>query len=275
MFLVFFNDFNDCIRHSSVIKFADDTVIYANAKSVEDVEHQLNKDLSSIANYFDNNDLIVNLKKGKTESLLFGTSKKLNKKELELNYNTHKIHNVNKYKYLGITLDPALNLSENFDIAYKKASSRLRLMHHLTPYLTSNASITIYKSVVIPILTYCGITNMNLNATQLNKLSMLEGRAKLLIHQHESKLVPVVNLVKRRSCVIVHQCLSNTTCTNFNMYFKRVDHAQGTRSNKVNVVLPKVRLSCARNGFYYMGAKRAANNNQSWKMSTQIQRIKL
>ena len=96
---------------------------------------------------------------------------------------------------------------------------------------------------------------MNLNATQLNKLSMLEGRAKLLIPQHESKLVPVVNLVKRRSCVIVHQCLSNTTCTNFNMYFKRVDHAQGTRSNKVNVVLPKVRLSCARNGFYYMGAK--------------------
>ena len=227
------------------------------AKSIEDIENKLNKDLSSIADYFDNNDLIINLKKGKTESMIFGTSKKLNNEsnDLELYYKKQKIHNVYRYKYLGITLDPSLQLIENFNIAYKKASSRLRLMHHLIPHLTSKASVTTYKSVVIPILTYCGITNINLSNTQIKKLEELENRAKRIISQRETNLVPIVNLIKRRSSLIVHQCLSENVCTNYRSYFVRVNHVQTTRTNKVNVMLPKVRLSCARNGFFYMGAK--------------------
>ena len=47
--------------------FADDTVIYYAHKSAEEIEKVLNKELELMSLYFSHNDLIVNLKKGKTE----------------------------------------------------------------------------------------------------------------------------------------------------------------------------------------------------------------
>jgi hypothetical protein len=49
LFLMFFNDFNECLHHSKVIQFADDTVIYVSSKSVTNIEKQLNADLDKIA----------------------------------------------------------------------------------------------------------------------------------------------------------------------------------------------------------------------------------
>ena len=45
-----------------------------------------NNDNENIAAYFETNELIINLKRGKTESMLFGTGKRLAKinKELEV-----------------------------------------------------------------------------------------------------------------------------------------------------------------------------------------------
>jgi len=52
--------------------------------------------------YFDTNELIINLKEGKTEAMLFGTGKRLAKadKHLNVSYHGQTINNVNEYKYL-------------------------------------------------------------------------------------------------------------------------------------------------------------------------------
>eukprot|EP00794_Sanderia_malayensis_P004205 gene4205-4766_t len=65
LFIIFFNDFPDCVKHSRVVKYADDTVIYVNGKEKENIELLLNQDLKSVAEYFDSNELIINLKRGK------------------------------------------------------------------------------------------------------------------------------------------------------------------------------------------------------------------
>ena len=86
LFLVYYNDFPDCIHYSNVIMFADDTALWYSGNSCEEIEEKLNYDLKNIAKYFTENVLIINLKVGKTESILFGTAKSLaqNKKELNL-----------------------------------------------------------------------------------------------------------------------------------------------------------------------------------------------
>lgn len=55
--------------------YTDDTVMDVSHKDQETVKDLLDKDLESIAVCFESNKFIINLKKGKTESILFGTGK--------------------------------------------------------------------------------------------------------------------------------------------------------------------------------------------------------
>ena len=77
LFLIFFNDFPDHLIESKVIKYADDTILYVSHSSIYTIESTLNKELLCLYCYFRENELVLNLKKGKTETMLFGTSKRL------------------------------------------------------------------------------------------------------------------------------------------------------------------------------------------------------
>ena len=123
LFLLYFNDFSKTLFKSEVLMFADDTVVFYAGKSAEETESVLNSELENIFRYFIRNDLIVNLRKGKTEALLFGTRRKLNMLhgKLALKFGPFEINSTNSYKYLGSVIDK----SENFNRSYKKASSRL------------------------------------------------------------------------------------------------------------------------------------------------------
>ena len=107
--------------------FAGDTVVFYAGKSAEEIESVLNSELENIFRYFIKNHLIVNLRKGKTEALLFSTRRRLNMLhgKLALKFSPFEINSTNNYKYLGSVIDESLILSGNFNHSYKKASSRL------------------------------------------------------------------------------------------------------------------------------------------------------
>jgi hypothetical protein len=73
LFTVFYNDLADHLVNSRVKKYADDTVVYFSGKDVEAIEGALAQDLEEIARFSYQNELVINLKKGKTEIMLFGT----------------------------------------------------------------------------------------------------------------------------------------------------------------------------------------------------------
>ena len=113
------------------------------------LELMLTQDMNNIANWLDKNKLIINLKKGKTESMLFGTGRRLGKENV--NPFSVKIRNQSicystSYKYLGITLDPTLTLSYHLLDTYRKASGRLRLLKMITPSLTIQSARSVYIS---------------------------------------------------------------------------------------------------------------------------------
>ena len=90
-------------------------------------------DLRNISDYYRKNELIINLNKGKTEVMLFGSAQRLKRygKLLQVLYQGHTINFVTEYKYLGTVINSHLILNDNFDKPYKTASSRLRLLHRL------------------------------------------------------------------------------------------------------------------------------------------------
>ena len=124
------------------MKYADDTVIYVADKDVAVINSKLTKDMDAIAKWLDENALIINLKKGKTESLLLGTSQRIAKQNetLTVMYRGANVLNTSHNKYLGIEIDSSLNLNSHFDKGFKRASSRLRLLGKLRDYLDLTAA---------------------------------------------------------------------------------------------------------------------------------------
>ena len=52
LFLLYFNDFEDYLKHCEVVMFADDTVVYYPNRKIETIENALNEDLAAISDYF-------------------------------------------------------------------------------------------------------------------------------------------------------------------------------------------------------------------------------
>ena len=105
------------VDSAEIVIYADDTVVYVAGEDVKNINSKLTNVMDAIAEWFDKNALIINFEKGKTESLLFGTSQRIAKQNNELNvsYRGVKILNASQYKYLGIEVDSTLSFNSHFE----------------------------------------------------------------------------------------------------------------------------------------------------------------
>ena len=153
LFLILFNDVVDVIEHLSILKYADDTVLYVADKNIQSIKAKLSKDMDFLADWLKNNELVLNLKKGKTESLLFGTSQRIAKESEPLKIkmlDQTVINNTTEYKYLGVRVDSSLNLNSNVHTCFKRASGRLQLLAKMRSYLDQATATSIYHSMILP-----------------------------------------------------------------------------------------------------------------------------
>ena len=243
LFIIFFNDLLDIIVHSEIIQYADDTVIFFGDKCTKTIENALNVDLQSVAKYCEENELILNLKAGKTEVMLLGTAKriKLYGENLTIIYNNSKINCVSQYVYLGNLIDQHLNLSSNFDRSYKKASGRLRLLQSVRRYLTTRASEIVYELMILPLLTYSHTIKTTYTNSQIAKLCSLENRAAKIIG---IKLVKsTIGVVEKQICEFVKSSIKKDFQHSvFDNYYDVISHGKTTRNNNCLLRFPQVKL---------------------------------
>ena len=85
---------------------------------------KLNADILEVHNWLTDNDLSLNLKKGKTESMIFGTSIRV-KKATPLNIQAKgiSINQTSSYKYLGTHLDSTKSLVPDYDYCQNYAQT--------------------------------------------------------------------------------------------------------------------------------------------------------
>ena len=110
--------------------YADDTAIYYSHKSIKQIEVKLQANLTNITSWLEDNRLVINMKKGKTETMLFGTEKRLsnlNNQRIDIEYNGLKVNFTSCYKFFEIHLKPSLNIKDHVNKAYRKASGQGRI----------------------------------------------------------------------------------------------------------------------------------------------------
>ena len=210
------------------------------------MEHQLDEDLENLSRWFEENELLINLKPGKTELLLFGTSQRIAKinKSFEVKFNNQYINETKSYKYLGVEVDHTLNLNYHFDKTYKKMTSRLRLLNKLRPNMTASAAVSIYSMVIVPLFSYYSLLKPPLTPTQKNRILLFERRAKEIIgyKQRQKKQVNLVNIRKQRICSFVLKVVMGKFGDPFENYFEILSTTVNFRNKNILLLLPKLKL---------------------------------
>ena len=77
LFVVLINDAYQCLQNCQMLMYAGDTVLFFSHSSTKIIEEKLSHEGTKLFNWFADNNLVLNLKSGKTELVIYGTSQKL------------------------------------------------------------------------------------------------------------------------------------------------------------------------------------------------------
>jgi len=254
LFLISYDGVTNVLENCKILMYADDTVLFVSAKSIVDIEKLLTEDFVRVTEWLESNELIINMNKGKTECMLFGTRQRLNGKELNIEHKNKIISKTERYKYLGVHLDSSVTLDEHLKRTFKKVCGRLYLLKHLKGKMTQKAALTIYQTMIIPSLTYCSIATCNHNEAFRKKLIAIQNRAMHIIFPggKPTNMMSIEMEIKKRTCAQVYDCL-NDVCDPFKNYFEVMRN--NTRNNGKLIRLPKTNLESFKRSFKFYGAK--------------------
>ena len=173
LFLIYIND-NSCIlKHCKVALYADDTVLYIEHENLDDALTHMQDDLHALANWCTSNKLTINCKK--TKYCIYGMRSKIKKSKANdtiLSLNGNILNRVCSYKYLGFILDDHLNFNKHITEMCNILTHKLYVLSKIRKYITSEACILIFKTMILPIMEYGDII---FNGTASNNLDKVNG----------------------------------------------------------------------------------------------------
>ena len=127
--------------------YADDSALIVSSRDVDTIELTLSNELIKLSNWLVDNKLSLHL--GKTESILFGSSRNLKKiSKLKINVNGIDIAANNVVKYLGADLEQNLSGECMGVKVVKKVNSRLKYLYRKGKYLDHNSKKLLVNSLV-------------------------------------------------------------------------------------------------------------------------------
>ena len=125
LFLIYVNDMKAAFN---CLLYADDSALLASSSDVSEIEDVLSRELESVSEWLVENHLSLHL--GKTESILFGSNKRLAKRrELHITCNSIDIEPGEKVTYLGVTLDQNLSGSSMITKIVSKCNNKIKFLY--------------------------------------------------------------------------------------------------------------------------------------------------
>ena len=114
--------------------YADDTCIFYQHEDVKKIENVLNKEFSSLCQWFIDNKLSIHFEEDKTKSILF--LKTIHLKEINISFANHPIKQHETVEYLGCQLDSKLSGEAMASKVLEKLNAKLKFLYRQSRYLT-------------------------------------------------------------------------------------------------------------------------------------------
>lgn len=252
LFIILINDIQLQLKNCSMLMYADDTVVYFSGKSTKEIEQTINEEAEKISQWINENCLILNLKKGKTEFVLYGS--KMEKYKCDIIIEQTQINQPSSYEYLGVTLDKHLNLGDHYSKVSKKISSRIKLLNKVRHQISPSVAETIYNVIIKPMFLYCSNIFLGQSTMWTNSFENLHSRAKRIIGESTKSWPSIAVQHKRKISVDVFKCIHGIDANTPFPKYEVISHSINTRGNKSMIRLPKIKSEAGRKSSYYQGA---------------------
>ena len=153
LFLCYVNDMS-CSLKCRLSLYADDSALVAAGKSVSDLSRFLSTELEACNKWMVDNRLSLHV--GKTESILFGTARRLKGAGgLVVTCRGAAVSCVDSVKYLGVSLDSKIS-GETYALkVLGNIASRLSFLYRQSAFLDTNTRKTLCTALIQPLFDYC------------------------------------------------------------------------------------------------------------------------
>ena len=152
LFLILLNDIDANVNFSSVSSFADDTRVYSGVHSTQDVCN-LQTDLHSIYDWARKNNATFNA--GKFECVRYGKNAEIKSLTSYISSNGTTIDSCDNVRDLGVQMSSDATFSHQIDKIVTSATKKCGWILRTFKTRERIAMITLWKSLIAPILDYC------------------------------------------------------------------------------------------------------------------------
>ena len=146
------NDLPQSLSDAGSYLYADDTCTFYQHEEVKKIENVLNKEFSSLCQWFIGNKLSVHFGEGKTKSTLFSKTRGL--KEVNMSFAGHSIKQQETIEYLGCQLDSKLSGEAMDSKVLKKINAKLKFLYRQSRYLTPAFRRLLCNALIQPHFVY-------------------------------------------------------------------------------------------------------------------------
>ena len=150
--MIYINHLPQALSETALNLYADDTCIYYQHKNIKNIETILNKEFSSLCEWFIDNKLSIHFVEDKTKSILFTRSKTPAK--LDISFQDHHIKQYNCVEYLGCFLDYNLNGETMAQKVLNKINVKLKFLYRQATFLNPTCKRLLCNALIQPHFNY-------------------------------------------------------------------------------------------------------------------------
>ena len=267
LFLCYVNDMASSVD-CKLLLYADDSALLVSDKNPGHIAERLGNELDSCRQWLIDNKLSLHL--GKTECMLFGTKKRLNKvNSFSVSCGGQTIKSTKVAKYLGVTLDETLNGESIAQDVIKKAGARLRFLYRQAGSLNLTTRKILCNALIMCYYDYtCSSWYTSLSQHFKNRLQTMQNKVvrfildlgpRAHIGQAERNKIGMLSVQDRVIQLKLNQVFKifhEKAPVYLSANFTRTNsvHNHGTRDSSYNFIVPSNQGNVSHT-FFYSGIK--------------------
>ena len=186
LFLIYINDMHTSLTCQLAL-YADDSALIFSHSDASVVANRLSQELSNCKKWLIDNKLSLHV--GKTECMLFGTSRRLKQVgDFNVSCDGMAVNRVTSVKYLGVKLDEHLSFKAHANDVINRCAGRISFLYRNAALLNFNSRKILCTSLIQPYLDYCSSTwYSSLTLCLRNRLDVLQRRMVRFILSKEAR----------------------------------------------------------------------------------------
>lgn len=170
-------DISELKTNATLYKYADDLImILPLSHNPSENTIKLEHDLSIIGEYYEMNQLKINLTKSKC--MIVGKCDEVIEKSLQ----KHCIEKCTDLKYLGVIFDSEMKLIKHVDEIAKSVTAGINALRFLKTHLSLDSLLKFFYAHIQSHISYCSFILLRCRASDIERLQRLQNKCLKIIH---------------------------------------------------------------------------------------------